>query len=268
MSRVHPASLRMAFPMLWSVLLLGGVAPGLASPGQSGAEPREAESAATQARDSDEIRSAVDDVLSAPEYKRLLRSRREDESEQAWKLPRWLERFLEWMSRHTAVLASAGFLIRGLAYLVVIALVTAIAIAIAKGIRARLPSSAVTRSLEDAAYALVGPPGELPADEYVRRALEHAAAGDHKAAIRELLLGTMSWIERAGLIRFRRGLTNRDYLRAVWRRPACRDSLSGIADAFDRTYFGRRAATAKTFDNCLELYRQGFAANETGALAS
>jgi hypothetical protein len=152
---------------------------------------------------------------------------------------------------------------------VAVAILGLLAAVIVRGILNRVPNQAWrVQGGPEEGLAVMTPPGELPADEYVRRAMQYAAAGDHKAAIRELLLGTMSWIERAGLIRFRRGLSNRDYLRAVWRRPASRDSMSGIVDAFDRTYFGRRTATAEVFENCLELYRRGFTANETVAVAS
>ncbi|MFM7055580.1 MAG: hypothetical protein ACKO2P_01520 [Planctomycetota bacterium] len=72
---------------------------------------------------------------------------------------------------------------------------------------------------EDALLAadITAPPGELPAATYEGRARRYAADGNYRMAIRELLLGSMSWIERAGLIRYRRGLTNRDYVRCVCR---------------------------------------------------
>jgi hypothetical protein len=160
-------------------------------------------------------------------------------------------------------------LLRALVYLVGIAILALIAVVIVRGVLEWMPAQMKSRRVAvEEELAPTIPPGELPSDEYLRRALGLAATGDYKAAIRELLLGTMSWIERAGLIRFRRGLCNRDYLRAVWRRPLCRDSMTGIVEAFDRTYFGRRSATCEMFERCLELYRQGFTGNETVSLAS
>ncbi len=106
--------------------------------------------------------------------------------------------------------------------------------------------------------ALSAPPGELAVNEYERRALSMAAEGDYGGAIRELLLGSMSWIERKGLIRFRAGLTNRDYLRAVWRLQSQRTAFDNNALEFDKIYFGRRTATQSVFQSCLNHFRGAF----------
>ena len=102
------------------------------------------------------------------------------------------------------------------------------------------------------------PPGELAASTYESRALRFAADGDFRSAIRELLLGSMSWIERAGLIRFRKGLTNRDYIRAVWRQTERRDAYFNTALEFEKVYFGRRDATQEMFQHCLASFRGAF----------
>lgn len=224
-------------------------------------------------RDSQTVQSTVEDVLSAPEYRHLVKPKA---PEGETKLPKWLERFLDWLfgdgnaEVRVPNLSLAGFLLRGFMYLVAITILVLVAILIVRSILQHLPDTSIKKRGMHGhdALAPTTPPGELPADEYVRRAMELARAGDHKAAIRQLLLGTMSWIERAGLIRFRKGLTNRDYLRAIWRRPACRDSMSAIADAFDRVYFGRRTATSEVYERCLEQYRTGFTVNETASMAS
>ncbi len=102
------------------------------------------------------------------------------------------------------------------------------------------------------------PPGDLAASTYETRALQFAAEGNFRAAIRELLLGSMSWIERAGLIRFRKGLTNRDYVRAVWRQQERREAYSATALEFERVYFGRRTATEEIFHQCLNSFQKAF----------
>jgi hypothetical protein len=224
-------------------------------------------------REAETVRSTVDDVLSAPEYRHLVRPKPEEESEP--KLPKWLERLLDWLfGGDTEVrapnLSVLGMLLRGFMYLIAVAILVLVAILIVRSVVQYLPNRSNKQPGLVALDALAPatPPGELPADEYVRRALELSRAGDHKAAIRQLLLGTMSWIERAGLIRFRKGLTNRDYLRAIWRRPACRDSMAAITDVFDRVYFGRRTATPEAFERCLEQYQTGFTGNEATSMAS
>jgi hypothetical protein len=224
-------------------------------------------------RDAETVQATVEDILSAPEYRHLVKPKTpENES----KLPRWLERFLDWLfgdgnaEVRVPDLSLAGFLIRGFMYLVAITILALVVVLIVRSILQHLPDRSIKQAAAhgDGALAPSTPPGELPADEYVRRAMEYSRAGDHRAAVRQLLLGTMSWIERAGLIRFRKGLTNRDYLRAIWRRPTCRDSMAAIADAFDRVYFGRRTATAEVFERCLEQYQTGFTGQEAVGQAS
>ncbi|MDG1895342.1 MAG: hypothetical protein P8J37_10570 [Fuerstiella sp.] len=107
------------------------------------------------------------------------------------------------------------------------------------------------------------PPGELAASTYESRALQMADAEDFRGAIRELLIGSMSWIERAGLIRFRKGLTNRDYVRAVWRQEERRIAYNSTALEFERIYFGRRQATREMYQHCLLSFQGSFREEET-----
>lgn len=114
----------------------------------------------------------------------------------------------------------------------------------------------------DGVTDLAVPPGELAASTYESRAIQMARDGNYRLAVRELLIGGMSWIERAGLIRFRRGLTNRDYVRAVWRQPERREAYEQTAREFERIYFGRRDATRDSFENCLRLFQESFREDE------
>ena len=106
-------------------------------------------------------------------------------------------------------------------------------------------------------------PGELPPAVYESRALRLAAGGDYRAAIRELLLGSMSWLERSALIRFRRGLTNRDYYRSIWRRPEKRQAWVATASQFELVYFGRRQPTQEMFETCLIEFQGAFREEES-----
>jgi hypothetical protein len=257
---------------LWLGIACFGQTIAAASQGQPTPAPSESATGESTVQDVETVRSTVAEILSAPEYRHLVRPKAE---ESETKLPGWLERFLDWLfGGDTEVkapnLSLLGILLRGFMYALAVAILVLVAFVIVRAVLQHLPDRSIKKPglLEHDVLAPSTPPGELPADEYVRRALELARAGDHKAAIRQLLLGTMSWIERAGLIRFRKGLTNRDYLRAIWRRPVCRDSMASITDAFDRVYFGRRAATPESFESCLEQYRTGFTANEATSMAS
>jgi len=121
---------------------------------------------------------------------------------------------------------------------------------------------------DDGAPAPTTPPGERPVSTYVGRAQAYARAGDYRRALRELLLGGMSWTERQGLIRFRRGLTNRDYLRALGRRPSQRQSMAAVAMEFDKVYFGRRQATSERYERVLPGYLAAFEGGQEGEEAS
>lgn len=112
------------------------------------------------------------------------------------------------------------------------------------------------------------PPGELAASTYESRALQMAAEGDYRTAVRELLIGSMSWVERAGMIRFRKGLTNRDYLRAVWKDEMRRSAYYATALQFERIYFGRREATPEVFQECLQQFQKAFREEEAATATS
>ncbi len=94
-----------------------------------------------------------------------------------------------------------------------------------------------------------------------------ARDGNYRLAIRELLLGSMSWIERAGLIRYRKGLTNRDYVRSVWARMDKREAYLMTATQFEYVFFGRRVPTAEMFEQCLTSFRGAFREEETPTAA-
>ena len=121
---------------------------------------------------------------------------------------------------------------------------------------------------EDGVIAdLAVPPGELAVSTYESRAIQFAREGNFHLAVRELLIGSMSWIERAGMIRFRKGLTNRDYIRAVWRHEDRRMAYAQTALEFEKVYFGRRQATREMFDECLHHFQGSFREEEATTAA-
>ena len=101
-------------------------------------------------------------------------------------------------------------------------------------------------------------PGELPADVYISAAQELANKGQYREAIAQLLLGAMSNIERSGMVRFRRGLTHRDYMRAVRPNETIYPALRSMVRLYEPLGFGRRPATSKHFDLSLSGYESGF----------
>lgn len=101
-------------------------------------------------------------------------------------------------------------------------------------------------------------PGELPADVYLARAHELAIQGQYRDATAQLLLGAMSHIERSGLIRYRRGLTYRDYFRALRQNDRSRDAFRGMVRIYEPLGFGRREAGPEHFKQSLAHYETGF----------
>lgn len=145
-----------------------------------------------------------------------------------------------------------------LALVIIVVLVGTMILKSAERRQQRARGATILFDGEEAPTALTVPPGEQEVVSYEMRALQLSRDGNYRAAIRELLLGSMSWVERAGMIRYRKGLTNRDYVRAVWRRKKQRDAYAVTALEFERIYFGRRTATEQMFQNCLTHFQGAF----------
>ena len=100
---------------------------------------------------------------------------------------------------------------------------------------------ALLRSLAAEARAAEesGPGDEtLTAEAASRRAQTLAEGGDKRAAVRYLYLAALLHLEEAGLLRYDRSLTNREYLRSLADRPDLADQLRGVVEVFDRVWYG------------------------------
>jgi len=101
-------------------------------------------------------------------------------------------------------------------------------------------------------------PAESEAATYLQRAKALAQTGDYQNAIIQLLYGSMSFIERSGWIRFRKGLTYRDYLRATRPHGLPCDSFRQMIRTYEPLGFGRREATKEHFESTLSHYEAAF----------
>tara|TARA_R110002095_G_scaffold78165_3_gene67317 strand:- start:863 stop:1555 length:693 start_codon:yes stop_codon:yes gene_type:complete len=101
-------------------------------------------------------------------------------------------------------------------------------------------------------------PAESEAATYLQRAKTLAQTGDYQSAIIQLLYGSMSFIERSGWIRFRKGLTYRDYLRAARPHGLPGDSFRQMIRTYEPLGFGRREATREHFESTLHHYEAAF----------
>jgi Domain of unknown function (DUF4129) len=227
----------------------------------------EAEPVGYQYQEEGLILVALEETLTQPEFARLRAEPEPEEEKKSSELPAWLERFFRWLARalwgedgSAEQPSEPAFRLPGarlLIYAMALVILAAALFFIAKSVLAISRDKKTSR--DEAAVPLFGPesaPGELDPDEYWRRALSHGEKRQYREAIRELLLGAMSASERRGVIRFRRGLTNRDYFYAV-RGPA-RESFGFIASAFEQVYFGRREATSDAFRDSCRAYQRSF----------
>ncbi len=226
--------------------------------------------------DSKEVQQTVEEILSDPDYRHLFREEvapRESED-----MPDVLKDFFEWLfggddssdSNGASIEAGGAVLSLGqwLFYTAIIILV-AILLIIGVNLFRRMSLDGKTEEFhlgdDEEAIAPTTPPGDIPSNEYEQRALVAARRGDYRSGLRELVLGSMSWTERAALIRYRRGLTNRDYVRALWSDLPRRNSLEEIIGEFERVFYGRRPATKEAFKACLIEFRNSFAKEEDNA---
>jgi hypothetical protein len=87
----------------------------------------------------------------------------------------------------------------------------------------------------------------LTAEAASRRAQTLAEGGDNRAAVRYLYLAALLHLEEAGLLRYDRSLTNREYLRGLAARPELADRLRGVVEVFDRVWYGFETLDAAAY---------------------
>jgi hypothetical protein len=90
---------------------------------------------------------------------------------------------------------------------------------------------------------------ELTAEAASRRAQTLSEGGDYRAAVRYLYLAALLHLEEAGLLRFDRSLTNREYLRslAAAGMPALAARLRDVVEVFDRVWYGFETLDAAAY---------------------
>jgi hypothetical protein len=224
--------------------------------GETAAEP-----AAPASDEADQIGKEFEQILAQPEFRRLRTEKAEPTDAE---LPEWFKKFLDWLGDVFTVrggnYSGLGGVLQALAYAVLAAVCCLIIWLVVRAVqnyrgRNRIGARG-RRNFEEGEGDL--PPGDLPADEYLRRAAEFAQQGKFREAIGQLILGAMSRAERAGLIRFRRGLTNRDYIRALRGQGRQHEAFRAIVGVYEPICFGRRTAEANHYLASLGEYQAGF----------
>ncbi len=225
----------------------------------------------TEPADSDAVRAQARAILDEPQFRHFQRLKGGLNSSNAFKtkappppktpgsappftLPNWL----------SGIGPAAAALIQGMAWLAVAAVCLLVVYLVVRAVggmelarnKDRSGGDAPLEGEDDPTHA----PGAQPADAWLARARELAAAGRFHEAVAHLLLGALSHIERSELIRYRRGLTHDDYLRAVRSQKDMHRGLTLIVRTYDPLGFGRRQATRQHFDQSLSGYEAGFRA--------
>ncbi|MBS0266690.1 MAG: DUF4129 domain-containing protein [Planctomycetes bacterium] len=221
-----------------------------------------ADPAAGRFGDQNDISRELERIRDQPEFRRLRKSKPRPVAET--KTPQWLEDFWDWLTSRKMgdgpSLSVLGAILQVIAYAVVALIAAGIIWLLVKAVqRYRAKYSLRIRGNKQFEEGEAGlPPGDLPSDEYLRRAAEFAERSMYREAIGQLILGAMSRIERANLIRFRRGLTHRDYLRAVRSRAVPHQALRQIVTVYEPICFGRRPAQREHYQTSLDGYQTGF----------
>lgn len=211
--------------------------------------------------DAEQVSRDFEEISLQPEFRGLrLKKSQEAEAE----APAWLKKFLDWLGdlfgKTGTNVSGLGPLLQAVAYTVLAAICCLVIWLVVRAVNNYRERNSL-RSGKKRAYEEGDadvPPGDLPADEYLRRAAELAEKGLFREAIGQLILGAMSQTERSGLIRFRRGLTHRDYLRALRARAMQHQAFRSIVAVYEPICFGRRPAEIEHFRTSLDGYQTGF----------
>jgi len=205
-----------------------------------------------------EVRDELEEIFASPEFRRINYERSDaeitDSDIEPIKLPDWLEGAASALG--SVLGPSIMFIFWVLLAAVCILIIYLIFSAFSSPQKVKKTEGWLEDDYEEGEGELS--PGELSADVYLNRADEFAASGNLREAIAQLQLGAMSSIEREGLIRFRRGLTCRDYLRAARPRETWHAALREIVRIYEPICFGRRAAEREHYDALLNQYLGAF----------
>lgn len=156
--------------------------------------------------------------------------------------------------------SAVGLVMQGLAYLIVGTICLAILWLVVRSLlsnwqgdqaNAIIPTLGTTPTTADSGT----PPGATPADQFALLAESLARAGQFREAMAQLILGTMSHLERSGWIEYQQGLTARDYLRSIRRQTEAQRGFRQLLGEYEPVGYGRRRATAVAFEQARAGYR-------------
>ena len=220
-------------------------------------------------RSAESIRRTTDEILDAPEFRHLRKRQTRQQSDSEKNDNETKKRDEESSSLDFPSMGvvgdAVGFLFHGIAWLGLLVVCAAIVYLVIQALQhygsPELSDTTATPHRIEGEAEPENAPGQFAADVYRARAEEFASVGQFREALAQLLFGAMSQIERAGLIRYRRGLTFRDYLRAVRGNQSLYRSMRSLVRGYEPIGFGRRSATQEQFSSSMADYEAGFRAD-------
>jgi hypothetical protein len=83
-----------------------------------------------------------------------------------------------------------------------------------------------------------------------------AAAGRYREAFRGLYLAAILALDKASLIKYADGVTNREYLKALTRQNVAdaTAAFKPMTESFDQLVYGKRQISKREYDECRERY--------------
>lgn len=204
-------------------------------------------------------------ILSRPEFRHLTQQR-ETASDLPFDLEKFLKQAQEQETNNTEPIffAFGGIVLLFLSYTIIFCICCLILYLLYRSFKGvdyeqKKNDDTQTKQLQgEMSMEQIVSPAENEASIYLQRANKFAKSGDYHTAIIQLLYGSMSFIERSGWIRFRKGLTYRDYLRAARPHGLPGDSFRQIIRTYEPLGFGRREATKEHFESTLHSYEAAF----------
>lgn len=199
--------------------------------------------------DEERVRTEIKHILSAPEYNRKFRTDSNDPISEF--IERNLERLLEWLQGAVSD-GSASSMSKALAVAIMVLFVglcVLLALKVTGGLRARLPNG--DADLPD--------DFELPSSSrLMAEAAKLANAGDYRGAFLRAYLGSISYLDEVGALRFERSRTNWEYLRDLGSRghDSLVHELRPLTSDFDRKLYGHDHCTQHDYDRAVEAYDQ------------
>jgi hypothetical protein len=193
--------------------------------------------AAAAAPDPGQIRIALTEILSKPEFSGASENR----------LFSWLLGLFRWLGTlYTSSPSLFWFLL-----LTCLGLLVAIAVHITFTVRGLFGS----RDRQQTSAKGATERRKL-SESYRREAALAAERRDYTEAIRFLFLSLVYRFDETGKAGFHREQTNHEYLSLFEHRPPLRDSLGVFVDVLDNYWYGQRQAEPERYAECQALYQQ------------